>query len=181
MQTKAGARATTRLRPSLLLVALVMFTGCGHRASTHRLHVGDKAPELAAVRTARGHPVLLTFLDTQAKPSASGDPSRSEVVFVKSMDTQNHKHGLRTVIVDASKATRDALVNYSYDWSLPRSISVVGDADGAFARAYGVAGVPATFLIDRHGVVVRRWDRLALVADLDFAIRRLTGRTPLSR
>lgn len=175
----AGDRGTSRLRPSLL-VAVIVLAGCGHAASKQRLRVGDKAPAFAAVQAARGHPVLLSFLDTQAQPSVAGSPSRSQVVFVKSMDTQNRPHGLRTVIVDGSKASRDALINYTYDWSLPSSIAVAGDTDGSIERAYGVAHRPATFLIDRRGLVVRRWDRLALAAELDFAIRRLTGRTPLS-
>jgi len=128
----------------------------------------------------RGHPILVSFLDTQAQPSSAGNPSRSQVVFVKSMNTQNRRHGLRTVIVDGSRASRDSLVNYTYDWSLPPSIAVVGDGDGSLERAYGVEHLPVTFLIDRRGIVVRRWDRLALAAQLDFAIRRLTGRTPFS-
>jgi hypothetical protein len=36
--------------------------------------------------------------------------------------------------------------------------------------------VPTTFLIDRHGVVRRRWDGFALAAQLDFAVRPLVGR-----
>jgi len=173
------------------LLAVVALAGCGHSALSHRVRAGDRAPDFTrraarqnggavSLASERGHPVLLSFLNTQAQASAAGDPSRSQVVFVKSMDTQSRAHGLRTVIVDGSKASRDSLINYAFDWSLPASIAVVGDADGSIERAFGVEHLPATFLIDRRGVVVRRWDRLALVAQLDFAIRRLTGRTPFS-
>jgi hypothetical protein len=31
------------------------------------------------------------------------------------MDTQSRAHGLRTVIVDGSKASRDSLINYALD------------------------------------------------------------------
>ena len=130
----------------------------------------------------RGHPVLLSFLDTQATAAAANDPSRAEVVLLKSMNTQNHRYGLRTVIVDAANAagaappSRDALINFTFDWALDRSIAVVGDADGAVERAYGVTKAPTTFLIDKRGIIRRRWNGFALAAQLDFAIRPLVGR-----
>jgi hypothetical protein len=130
----------------------------------------------------RGHPVLLSFLNTQAEATAGNDPSRAEVVFIKSMNTQNGHYGLRTVIVDAADAagtsppSRGALVNFTFDWALGPSIAVVGDQDGSLERAYGVTKTPTTFLIDKHGIIRRRWDGFALAAQLDFAIRPLVGR-----
>jgi AhpC/TSA family len=130
----------------------------------------------------RGHPVLLSFLNTQAEATAGNDPSRAEVVFIKSMNIQNRRYGLRTVIVDAADAAGmsppswDALVNFTFDWALGPSIAVVGDEDGSVERAYGVTKTPATFVIDKHGIIRRRWDGFALAAQLDFAIRPLVGR-----
>jgi hypothetical protein len=131
----------------------------------------------------RGHPVLLSFLNTQAEASAGNDPSRAEIVFIKSMNTQNRRYGLRTVIVDAADAagtsppSRGALVNFTFDWALGPSIAVVGDGDGSLERAYGVTKTPTTFLIDKRGIIRRRWDGFALAAQLDFAIRPLVGRS----
>jgi hypothetical protein len=125
----------------------------------------------------RGHPVLLSFLDTQAEASTPPDPSRSQIVFDKSMAAQHLSYGLRVVIVDGTHASRDALINYRFDWSLPRSIAVVGDPAASIGRAYGVNTLPTTFLIDRHGNIVRRWDGFALAAQLDEAIRGLEGRS----
>ena len=131
----------------------------------------------------RGHPVLLSFLNTQAEATAGDDPSRAEIVFIKSMNTQNRRSGLRTVIVDAADAagtsppSRDALVNFTFDWALGPSIAVVGDEDGSLERAYGVTKAPTTFLIDKRGIIRRRWDGFALAAQLDFAIRPLVGRS----
>jgi hypothetical protein len=131
----------------------------------------------------RGHPVLLSFLNTQAESAPANDPSRAEVVFLKSMNTQNHPYGLRTVIVDAAGAaglsppSRDELINFTFDWSLGSSIAVVGDETGSLERAYGVTKTPTTFLIDKRGIIRRRWNGFALAAQLDFAIRPLVGRT----
>lgn len=155
--------------------------------------VGRAAPELSgtvasraggtfSLRAERGHAVLLSFLNTQAEPSVAGDPSRSQIAFLKSMSTQNRPHGLRTVIVDAAVAAgvpspgHDALINFTFDWALGPSIAVVGDADGSIERAYGVTKVPTTLVIDRHGIVRHRWNGFALPAQLDFAIRPLVGR-----
>jgi peroxiredoxin len=129
----------------------------------------------------RGHPVLLSFLNMQA--TAGNDPSRAEIVFIKSMNTQNRPYGLRTVIVDAADAAgtsppgRDALVNFTFDWALGPSITVVGDEDGSLERAYGITKSPTTFLIDKRGIIRHRWDGFALAAQLDFAIRPLVGRS----
>jgi hypothetical protein len=122
------------------------------------------------------HPVLLSFLDTQAEATATNEPSRAQIPFLKSMNTQNHPYGLQTVLVDTTRAGRGALVNFTYDWALDPSIVVVGDAHGSITRAYGVAVVPTTFLIDADGRVRRRWNGFARAADLDFAVRPLVGR-----
>jgi hypothetical protein len=125
---------------------------------------------------ANGEPMLVSFLDTQAQPSADGNASRSQLVVVKSMDTQSRAAGLRTVIVDTSHARADELVNFRYDWSLPAAIRVLADPGGALAHAYGAARIPTTLLLDGRGAVVRRWSGYAAAAQLDFAVRRATGR-----
>lgn len=141
------------------------------------------AGSASSLRGERGHPVLLSFLDTQAEASVSGSDSRAQIVMLKSMDRQGRRYGLRTVIVDAaavvngSPPSLSALTNFRFDWSLPAAVAVRGDSDGSLERAYRITKVPTTLLIDKRGVVVHRWDRFALAAQLDFAIRRLTGRS----
>ena len=130
----------------------------------------------------RGHAVLVSFLNTQAKASAAGDPSRSQIVFLESMNRQNHPHGLKTVIVDAATAagvpapSDDALINFTFDWALDPSIAVLGDASGSIERAYGITTVPTTLAIDKDGIVRHRWNGFAMAAELDFAVRPLVGR-----
>jgi peroxiredoxin len=179
----------------VLAVLLGIVAGCGSSDSGRGVGVavGRAAPAFTApiarerggafsLSGQRGHAVLLSFLNTQADASAAGDPSRSQIVFLKSMNTQNHPHGLRTVIVDAAAAagvsapSQDALINFTYDWTLDRSITVVGDPNGSIERAYGVTRVPTTLVLDRNGVVRHRWNGFALAAELDFAIRPLVGR-----
>jgi hypothetical protein len=129
----------------------------------------------------RGQVVLVSFLDTQAGATKAGDPSRAQVVFLKSMEQQHQTDGLRAVIVDAAgvvgkpEPSSQMLVNYGFDQALPSSIVVMGDQGGTVARAYAVTAVPTTLLIDQHGIVRQRWDRFASAAELDFAITPLLG------
>jgi hypothetical protein len=187
----AGAAAAVVLAGIALVVGLRSF---GHSPAMPPPLAQHPAPlftrPLASLQggtfsldSQRGHPVLLSFLNTQAEGIAANDPSRAEIVFIKSMNTQNRRYGLRTVIVDAADAagtsppSRDALVNFTFDWALGPSIAVVGDEDGSLERAYGVTKTPTTFLIDKRGIIRRRWDGFALAAQLDFAIRPLVGRS----
>jgi AhpC/TSA family len=199
---RSRGRAFTRRRAAVIAAAVVILGGfalvVGVRSLDHasgpRAFVQHPAPGFTAPLASlkggvfslsgqRGHPVLLSFLNTQAESTPANDPSRAEVVFLKSMNTQNHPYGLRTVIVDAADAaglsppSRDALINFTFDWSLDASIAVVGDETGSLERAYRVTKTPTTFLIDKRGIIRRRWNSFALAAQLDFAIRPLVGRT----
>jgi hypothetical protein len=131
----------------------------------------------------RGHVVLVSFLNSRAEATAAGDPSRAQIVFLRSMQTQHDRLGLRVIVVDAAelagagRPSRSDLVNYTYDWNLDPAIAVLRD-DGTLARRFGVEQAPTTFLIGPDGVVRRRWDGFARAAQLDLSIRRLEGRSP---
>jgi hypothetical protein len=171
-------------------------TAAGTETSA-RADLGAVAPEFTAGRATagrtkfrlaaqRGHLVLLSFLDTEAQASANENPSREQIVFLKSMETQSRQYGLRIVIVDAARlATQNApsqsdLINFTYDWALPSGIAVVGDTHGALARTYGIEQLPTTLLIDKKGIIRARWTGFASAAKLDFAIRALEGRSIVS-
>jgi hypothetical protein len=131
----------------------------------------------------RNRVVLVSFLNSRAEATAEGDPSRAQIVFLRSMQTQHERFGLRVIVVDAAelagagRPSRNELVNYTYDWNLDSAIAVLRD-DGTLARRFGVEQAPTTFLIGPDGVVRKRWDRFAPAAQLDFAIRALEGRSP---
>jgi hypothetical protein len=131
----------------------------------------------------RGHAVLVSFLNTRADATLRNDPSRAQTVFLRSMQTQHARFGLRVIIVDAAEVagagrpSRNELVNYTYDWNLDRAIALLAD-DGSLARRFSVRRAPTTFLIDQDGALRRRWNGFAGAAELDFAIRSLEGRSP---
>jgi hypothetical protein len=154
--------------------------------------VGASAPALAgspvrggevSLERLRGHVVLLSFLNSRGEATPEGDPSRAQIVFLRSMQTQHARFGLRVIIVDAAelagagRPSRNELVNYTYDWNLDPAIAVLRD-DGTRARRFAVENAPTTFLIGPDGVLHARWDGFVPAAQLDLSIRQLEGRTP---
>jgi hypothetical protein len=157
-----------------------------------QVEAGAPAPELVgkAVRGGevsleqlRGHVILVSFLNSRAEATADGDPSRAQIVFLRSMQTQHARFGLRVIVVDAAelvgagRPSRNDLVNYTYDWNLDPAIAVLPE-DGTFAGRFAVENAPTTFLIGPDGVLRERWDGFAPAARLDLAIRPLEGRSP---
>jgi hypothetical protein len=172
-----------------IVVTVLVLEGRTER----RLGEGEPAPELSgkAVRGGvvdferlREHIVLLSFLNFRAQLSGNGDRSLSQSTFLRSMETQHARFGLRTIVVDATRAGGGAglsptdVLNWTYNWNIAPPIAVLPDEDGTFARQFAVTKTPTTFLIDQAGVVNRRWDGFVPVASLDFAIRALEGRSP---
>lgn len=173
---RTRAAAIVAAAAAAAVAAVLLLRGGPAKAHAGAGVVGAPAPAFAVLSGDRGHAVLLSFLNTQAQARVGNDPSRSQIPFLKSMDVQNRAAGLRTIIVDTGGASAGGLVNFTYDWAVPRSIAVVGDPRRSVARAYGVKTVPTTFLVDRRGIVRRRWNGYAPAAELDFAVRPLVGR-----
>jgi hypothetical protein len=172
-----------------VLLALLLRREDGPRVE---VDVGVPAPALAGVpvrggevslERLRGHVVLVSFLNSRAEATPAGDPSRAQIVFLRSMQRQHERLGLRVIVVDAAelagagRPSRNDLVNYTYDWNLDPVIAVLRD-DRTLARRFGVKQAPTTFLIGPDGVVRSRWDGFVLAAQLDLSLRRLEGRPP---
>jgi hypothetical protein len=177
---------------ALVVIVTVPLALLLHEEERPQVEAGAPAPELVgeAVRRGevslerlRGHVVLVSFLNSRAEATADGDPSRAQIVFLRSMQAQHARFGLRVIVVDAAelagagKPSRDELVNYTYDWNLGPAIAVLTD-DGTHARGFAVENAPTTFLIGPDGIVDQRWDGFAPAAQLDLSIRRLEGRGP---
>src|SRR5436305_4084648 len=135
-------------RVLLALLALAASTGAVlptlllHNEDVARVEAGTPAPALtgSAVRGGevslarlRGHVVLVSFLNSRAEATPEGDPSRAQIVFLRSMQTQHGRLGLRVIVVDAAelagagRPSRNDLVNYTYDWNLDTAIAVLSD------------------------------------------------------
>jgi peroxiredoxin len=175
------------MRRSLLSFIILIACGCG---SSVTLEPGAAAPDfsLLAVRGGSfqladfpGQAVLLSFINTQAEAtSATSDPSRAQIVFLKSMQEQYGTKGLVVWIIDAARIatgkqpTQDQLINFTYDWQL-EDIPVLDDQTSSVARSYGVESTPVSFLIGADGVIQQRWDGFASASQLALSIEELVG------
>jgi peroxiredoxin len=184
MQNSEFINLAHRLLFSLIIL---LASGCG---SSVTLKPGAAAPgfSLPIVRgdsfqlaDHMGQVVLLSFINTQAEAtSATADPSRAQIVFLKSMQQQYGPKGLGVLIVDAARVatgkqpSQDQLINFTYDWQL-EDIPVLDDSDGSVARSYGVTSTPVTFLIGTDGKIQQRWDGFASASQLALSIERLMG------
>jgi peroxiredoxin len=175
------------IRHLLLAGAMLMALGvsvANATAGKNPVHAGSQALDftLEAARGGsyhledlQGQAVLISFLNTQARATDTPDPSRSQIVFLKSMLEQYEVIGLVVLIVDAAhlhtgeQPTLDNLINYTYNWRLD-TIPVLIDPDGITARLYGISDTPTTFLIGIDGIIQQRWDGSATAPQLAFAI-----------
>jgi peroxiredoxin len=178
------------------LVAAVVIVSMGEGATPAPLgnvRPGDVAPEfsLEAVRGGtytlselleEDKVVLLSFINTQAEAGgATADPSRSQIVFLRSMDTQYASKGMQVLIVDAASTVTgrypemDDLINFTYDWNLDTIPVLVDDRAKTVARAYGVTRAPVTFLVKTDGKVDQLWEGFASAPQLAFALQALVG------
>jgi hypothetical protein len=174
------------------VIAAISTAALLRKEKQPRIEVGTPAPALAGSAVRGGsvsldrlhdHVVLLSFLNSRAEATPEGDPSRAQIVFLRSMQRQHAHFGLRVIVVDAAelagagRPSRNDLVNYTYDWNLDPAIAVLRD-DGTHARRFAVAKAPTTFLIGPDGMVRERWDGFVPAAQLDLAVRRSESPSP---
>ncbi len=187
-----GRRLLLALLALAAVIVAVLLALLPRRQERPKIEVeaGAPAPALAgrpvrggevSLEHLRSHVVLLSFLNSRAEATPEGDPSRAQIVFLRSMQTQHERFGLRVIVVDAAelagagRPSQNDLVNFTYNWNLDPEIAVLRD-DGTLAQRFGVEQAPTTFLIGPDSVVRERWDGFVPAARLDLSIRPLEGR-----
>jgi fermentation-respiration switch protein FrsA (DUF1100 family) len=179
----------------LLAVAVVGILVFQTRPNAKAVLADDAAPpfSLLAARggrcdltdlLARKRVVLLSFVDARSLPLSPtySDPSRGQLVFLKSMARQYAPKGVEVLIVGCNglcggpPLAPSALLNFTYDWQLD-GVTVLRD-DAATALRYGVSALPTTLLIASDGRIQRRWDRFVPPAQLALALESLVGSPP---
>ena len=178
---------------AVLAVSVVGFLVCQIRPNPKAVFAGDTAPpfSLLAARggrcdltglLARKRVVLLSFIDARSQPLSHtySDPSRGQLVFLKSMAQQYAPNGVEVLIVGCNTLfggkplAPSALLNFTYDWQLD-GVTVLRDDDQGTAFLYGVSTLPTTLLIASDDRIQRRWDGFAAPAQLAFALESLVG------
>jgi len=183
-----------RLLTSLFCLSIFMLSflsGCaGPKQPIIELKVGTPAPDfmLPAVRgggyelkNLHGKAVLLSFINTQAEAGLdTPDPSRAQIMFLKSMYEQYAPKGLTVFIVDTTQLetgkqpSLDEVINFTYNWQLD-TIPVLVDENGLIRDQYGISNLPTTLLIGTDGVIQQRWNNVASSSQLALAIEAIVG------
>ena len=183
----------------VLAAPVVAILICQIRPKPHGAFVGAMAPAFSlpvarggrcdlADLLAKKRVVLLSFLDARSQPLSRtySDPSRGQLVSLKSMAQQYAPNGVEVQIVgcnglfSGNPLAPGALLNFTYDWQLD-GVTVLRDDDAGTAFRYGVSQLPTTFLVAADGRIERRWDGFVAPAQLALALESFVGPPPFRR
>ena len=158
-----------------IVVALAFVAACskgGDAPASDKVEVGQPAPAYAAssmtgdsvsLAQLRGKVVLMNVWATWC------GPCRKEIPELRAIHSTYKDRGLQLVgvSVDADgsdDAIRDFLRDFKMDYTIWR------DPNESVSATFRMAGVPATFLIDRKGVL--RWKAIGAVQPGDTVLTR---------
>lgn len=142
------------------LVALLAALACADESRTYQpVAVGRPAPEFGApnlegdsltLKNLRGEAVMLNVWATWCAPC------REEMPDLQQLHEQYGPRGLRIVGVSVDpRGSERTIRDFLSDVGV--TFTILHDARDAVSRDYRTIGVPETFLIDREGVLRRRW------------------------
>lgn len=126
--------------------------------ASRQLKVGEAAPDFTlatpdgefTLTDARGDIVVVNFWATWCGPCLFEMPEFQEL-----HETRGDAEGIRIVAVNLTSAdSRSAAIEWASDLGL--TFTIAFDEQGAVAEHYGVHSLPATFFIDREGIVRTR-------------------------
>jgi cytochrome c biogenesis protein CcmG, thiol:disulfide interchange protein DsbE len=122
----------------------------GHPAPNFTLAVlgphSDSAPKIH-LASLRGMPVVLNFWASWCVPC------QHEAPLLQATWRQGQRQGIVLLGIDFQDTQGDGL-NFLHTYGI--TYPNVADDTGSTAINYGVTGVPETFFIDRHGVIVSK-------------------------
>lgn len=143
-----------RLALALLLVA------CGETSQPGPGEIGTVAPAFGAVALngdsvnlakLKGDVVLLNVWATWCIPC------RREIPELQALHQEHSERGLHVVGVSVDDSSADADVE-EFAKSFSMTYTILRDPGESVSNAFRIPGVPASFLIDREGIV--RWRHL---------------------
>lgn len=151
----------------LVLAALALGALACARESSPRAMIGDPAPRYAATSLAgdsvstealEGKVVLLNVWATWCAPC------RQEIPFLQSLYEKHRGDGLEIIGVSVdARGDEETIHGFVKDFGM--TYPVWRDPDERVQSLYLALGVPASYIIDRRGIL--RWRRLGIVRESD--------------
>ena len=160
------------MRPSLLAAALVLFaTGCT-REGPQAVQIGQPAPRYATTTLAgdtasiaglAGKVVLLNIWATWCHPC------RDEIPYLETLYEKHRGAGFEIVGVSIDARGQDAEIR-DFVREFQMTYPIWRDPDERIQSTFLALGVPASYLIDRQGVL--RWRRIGVIRAADTTLTR---------
>jgi peroxiredoxin len=147
-----------RLLPILLML---MISGCGQDADRFRAPtVGDPAPATYGAPTLAGDTLLLAQLRGSVVMlnvwATWCSPCREEMPGLQALHERYGDRGLHVVAVSVdARGSESTIDTFIREHGI--TFTVLHDVAEDVSHQFRTAGVPETFLIDRQGVIARRW------------------------
>lgn len=146
----------------LIIVCLFLsLTACSKSDTTKKSAVASEknpAPDIAVVSLTngstlklsdlKGKVVLLNFWATWCPPC------REEIPSMMKLNTSMSGKPFQMVAVSIDEGGKPAIESFFKEtgFLLPTYL----DASGASAKAYGITGVPESFIIDKQGIIIKK-------------------------
>jgi thiol-disulfide isomerase/thioredoxin len=154
-----------------LVVAVAVVVGCGGEPRP-LVAVGSPAPRYATTTLAgdsvttsslAGKVVLLNIWATWCAPC------RQEIPYLESLYDRHRRDGLEVIGVSVDARGEDEAIE-AFAKEFGMSYPIWRDPDERIQSLYLALGVPASYLIDRAGVL--RWRRIGIISETDTSFSR---------
>ena len=149
------------------LLAALFATGCAAGAERHAVEVGLPAPPYAAVsltgdpvslESLRGKAVLLNVWATWCAPC------KEEIPYLQQLYQENGSNGLEVVGVSVdAEGDESRMAEFAKQFGM--TYPIWHDPDQRVMSLFLSIGVPASYLVDRQGVLV--WKHLGVLRPTD--------------
>ena len=150
----------------LAVIAVVAMRGS---SELFPVGVGTSAPGFKAVDVVTGDTVTLDRYRGQVVVlnvwATWCEPCRVEMPAMERLAAELGPRGLKVVAVSVDVGERSGVSEYRRDYGL--TFDVLQDRTRAIERAYQTSAVPESFIVNRHGVIVKKiigpydWDSAA--------------------
>lgn len=137
----------------IMVIPGLVVTSCATDSASSGPRVGNLAPdfelrdldgETVSLRGLRGSPVMLNFWATWCPPC------RAEMPYLQEIYEQWTSQGLVLLAINLRESSSQVKgFLQSYGLSFP----VLLDSTGSVGNKYNISGIPATFFIDKDGII----------------------------
>lgn len=159
--------SATGLRRALVTCLAILAAACQKSATPHEVAIGKPIPPYSATtldgatRSIADHKGKVVLLNVWATWCA---PCREEIPYLQSLYDQHAGQGLDIIGVSVdARGSEGSIREFTKDFGMKYPIWL--DPDEKVQTLYMAMGVPASYLIDRDGVL--RWKHLGTVRATD--------------